>query len=82
MIVADGSHLTAAQRGGEAKDKDKPLPDLQRDRCSPQCPLPHMQGPDNNLCDEFQDTFLDDQALPEHGLASNCTRGLPNRWQA
>ena len=30
MIVADGSHQTAAQRGGEAKDKDKPLPDLQR----------------------------------------------------
>ena len=32
MMVADGSHQTAAQRGGEAKDKDKPLPDLQRDR--------------------------------------------------
>jgi len=32
IIVADGSHQTAAQRGGEAKDKDKPLPDLQRDR--------------------------------------------------
>ena len=34
MMVADGSHQTAAQRGGEAKDKDKPLPDLQRDRCA------------------------------------------------
>ena len=33
--VADGAHRTAAQRGGEAKDKDRPLPDLQRDRCSP-----------------------------------------------
>ena len=47
MIVADGSHQTAAQRGGEAKDKDKPLPDLQRDRCSPQCPFPYMQRADN-----------------------------------
>ena len=53
MIVADGSHQTAAQRGGEAKDKDKPLPDLQRDRCSPQCPFPLMQRADNKLCDEF-----------------------------
>lgn len=35
MTVADGSHQTAAQRGGEAKDKDRPLSDLQRDKCAP-----------------------------------------------
>lgn len=34
MLATDGSHQTAAQRGGEAKDKDRPLSDLQRDRCS------------------------------------------------
>ena len=34
MLAASGSHQTAAQRGGEAKDKDRPLSDLQRDRCS------------------------------------------------
>lgn len=27
-----GKEQTAAQRGGEAKDKDKPLSDIQRDR--------------------------------------------------
>lgn len=32
MTAADGSHQTAAQRGGEAKDKDRPLSDLQRDK--------------------------------------------------
>ena len=30
--MSHGSEQTAAQRGGEAKDKDKPLSDLQRDR--------------------------------------------------
>ena len=34
MLATNGSHQTAAQRGGEAKDKDRPLSDLQRDRCS------------------------------------------------
>ncbi|KAK9865024.1 hypothetical protein WJX84_002089 [Apatococcus fuscideae] len=32
MTLSDGSHQTAAQRGGEARDKDKPLSELQRDR--------------------------------------------------
>ena len=32
MTLAGGGHQTAAQRGGEAKDKDKPLSDMQRDR--------------------------------------------------
>ena len=32
MTLAGGAHQTAAQRGGEAKDKDKPLSDTQRDR--------------------------------------------------
>ena len=32
MTLAGGHHQTAAQRGGEAKDKDKPLSDMQRDR--------------------------------------------------
>lgn len=32
MTLAGSSHQTAAQRGGEAKDKDKPLSDMQRDR--------------------------------------------------
>ena len=30
--MTHGKEQTAAQRGGEAKDKDKPLSDLQRDR--------------------------------------------------
>ena len=30
--TSHGQEQTAAQRGGEAKDKDKPLSDLQRDR--------------------------------------------------
>jgi len=32
MTLAGTHHQTAAQRGGEAKDKDKPLSDMQRDR--------------------------------------------------
>lgn len=32
MTLAGSAHQTAAQRGGEAKDKDKPLSDMQRDR--------------------------------------------------
>ena len=32
MTLAGTHHQTAAQRGGEAKDKDKPLSDTQRDR--------------------------------------------------
>ena len=32
MTLAGAAHQTAAQRGGEAKDKDKPLSDMQRDR--------------------------------------------------
>lgn len=39
MTLAGAHHQTAAQRGGEAKDKDKPLSDLQRDRS---VPLLHM----------------------------------------
>lgn len=38
MTLAGTHHQTAAQRGGEAKDKDKPLSDTQRDRCQP---FPH-----------------------------------------
>ena len=30
--MSHGKDQTAAQRGGEAKDKDKPLSDLQRDK--------------------------------------------------
>ena len=40
MTLAGSGHQTAAQRGGEAKDKDKPLSDMQRDRyisISPAC---------------------------------------------
>ena len=82
MIVADGSHQTAAQRGGEAKDKDKPLPDLQRDRCSPQCPLPYMQGADISLCNKFQDTSLHDHRCSRSGLAWCYIRGISCRWQS
>ena len=32
MTLAGGHHQTAAQRGGEAKEKDKPLAGLQRDK--------------------------------------------------
>ena len=32
MTLAGAAHQTAAQRGGEAKDKDRPLSDMQRDR--------------------------------------------------
>ncbi|KAK9825189.1 hypothetical protein WJX81_005170 [Elliptochloris bilobata] len=32
VTAAGGSHQTAAQRGGEVRDKDRPLPDVQRDR--------------------------------------------------
>ena len=32
MTLAGAHHQTAAQRGGEAKEKDKPLSDLQRDK--------------------------------------------------
>ena len=32
MTLSGSGHQTAAQRGGEAKDKDKPLSDMQRDR--------------------------------------------------
>ncbi|KAK9835798.1 hypothetical protein WJX74_008275 [Apatococcus lobatus] len=32
MTLSDGSHQTAAQRGGELRDKDRPLSELQRDR--------------------------------------------------
>ncbi|KAK9824009.1 hypothetical protein WJX72_006933 [[Myrmecia] bisecta] len=32
MTAGGGAHQTAAQRGGEAKDKDRPLSDLQRDK--------------------------------------------------
>ena len=39
MTLAGAHHQTAAQRGGEAKDKDKPLSDVQRDRS---VPLLHM----------------------------------------
>ena len=35
MTLAGTHHQTAAQRGGEAKDKDKPLSDTQRDRSQP-----------------------------------------------
>ena len=35
MTLAGAHHQTAAQRGGEAKDKDKPLSDTQRDRSVP-----------------------------------------------
>lgn len=34
MTLAGSAHQTAAQRGGEAKDKDKPLSDMQRDKYS------------------------------------------------
>ena len=35
MLAGGGAHQTAAQRGGEAtKDKDRPLSDLQRERCA------------------------------------------------
>lgn len=36
VTVAGASHQTAAQRGGDAREKDRPLPDVQRDRCAPQ----------------------------------------------
>ena len=36
--LGKGRQQTAAQRGGEAKDKDKPLSDLQRDRHATQVP--------------------------------------------
>ena len=32
--LSNGRQQTAAQRGGEAKEKDKPLSELQRDRCA------------------------------------------------
>lgn len=32
MTPGDRSHQTAAQRGGDARDKDLPLSDIQRDR--------------------------------------------------
>lgn len=37
IALGQGSQQTAAQRGGEAKEKDKPMSDLQRDRCLPSC---------------------------------------------
>ena len=78
MIVADGSHQTAAQRGGEAKDKDKPLPDLQRDRCSP-----HMQGADrikSAMC--FGTRRCMTMGAADCGLASMCIRGSPRGRQS
>jgi hypothetical protein len=35
VAAAGASHQTAAQRGGEVRDKDRPLPDVQRERCAP-----------------------------------------------
>ena len=40
VTAAGGSHQTAAQRGGELRDKDRPLPDVQRDR---RAPAPRLQ---------------------------------------
>lgn len=36
VTVAGASHQTAAQRGGDAREKDRPLPNVQRDRRAPQ----------------------------------------------
>ena len=44
VTAAGGSHQTAAQRGGELRDKDRPLPDVQRDRRAPAPCLPPDQG--------------------------------------
>lgn len=51
--ASEQAHQTAAQRGGQLRDKDKPLSDTQRDRhallpaflVAPYAPYLHASGP-------------------------------------